>query len=427
MQSFLHAVRQTSYAGTDSKDSHALPDANSSMYSCLAPASAKLSQQVTQELAHLTGVHAFPGAHPTMLTSEDLWKLTQHPYKVAIRPFGLRMLLCFMTIDCRTVAVLVSENMMIVRATMSRVGFSMFRGSVFDGFVTIGEDGSVNFQVFDCLAFKGADASLNFHDSRYGKCAELVQGYQENPSASFVLELTPVHDADSREFYEMLQLKEKWHSVLYIPITRGVKKASAQSTLYQLGSLDIETVQKSLTEAILGDVASSSIQFSTWHPDKAGCAVVQKPQPAEAEAEAQQQEEGCAETVNDAWYKDEEDSDQDAQKSSQQEAAAIAPAWSSIEATVATVMHDPEPVKQNPVVKVQNNLPVQKPGGGTHKKGIKHNRRYGSFAPVPLQPAFSVPLSLKPARPTPDADGFTKVSRKARSATTRTDGIVREI
>lgn len=152
MQSFLHAVRQTTYAGPD-KNQKPLSEVHGATYSCLAPVSGKLSQQVTTELAGLTGVHAFPGTHPTMLSSDDLWKLTQHPYKVAIRPAGLRMLLCFMTIDSRTVAVLVSENMMVVRATMARVSFSMFRGSVFDGFVTIGEDGSVSFQVFDCLAF----------------------------------------------------------------------------------------------------------------------------------------------------------------------------------------------------------------------------------------------------------------------------------
>ena len=394
MQSFLHAVRQNSHTENagEGPASKLWSDMPSGTYSCLAPMSTKASQQVSAALAHLTGVHMFPGAHPTMLTSEDLWKLTQHPYKVAIRPSGLRMLLCFLTIEGRTTAALVSENMMIVRAQMNRVPFSMFRGSCFDGFVVIGEDGSVSFQVLDCLAYKGPDAAMNFHDSRYDKCAELVQAYQLGGGQGFELELVAVHDANSRGFYETLEMIDRWHSLLYIPVTRGIKKASAQSTLFQIGSIGIAEVKEALTEAILGNVvqdADSRLE-SEWAIASLVTQIIDTSDGQEAEAEGEGGTQAAPGTGG-----------------SQGEAAPSP--WTQTGASIAVLLSEPSksmpcPVKpKTPLVPTTNAKPFI-------KNYRKSGKRYGSFAPVPLQPAFCVPVSLQ--KPAPDADGFVQILRR---------------
>lgn len=93
-------------------------------HSCLTPVSNSFAQEIRQALYRLTGHQGFPLPYPVVLKQNDLAKLSKFDYQAIVCRGELRMALCFLQVgDRKTVTVLVSENLMVVRVKMQRVPF----------------------------------------------------------------------------------------------------------------------------------------------------------------------------------------------------------------------------------------------------------------------------------------------------------------
>ena len=93
-------------------------------YNCLTPVSNAFAQEIRHSLQKLTGLQGFPLPYPAVLKQTDLAKLSKFDYKALVCRGELRMALCFLQVgDRKTVTVLVSENMMVVRVRMQKVPY----------------------------------------------------------------------------------------------------------------------------------------------------------------------------------------------------------------------------------------------------------------------------------------------------------------
>ena len=122
---------------------------------------------VRRELEHLFGTAEFPGGQASPFTKAATWKLQTYPYTAIQMPDGARSLLVLVTVNGRCMAALVSRGMVVTRAHLPTVPQSLFKGSVFDGFLDK-SGGSLLFTVTDCLAFKG------HHDRRLSFCQRMA-------------------------------------------------------------------------------------------------------------------------------------------------------------------------------------------------------------------------------------------------------------
>ncbi|KAK9816139.1 hypothetical protein WJX74_007177 [Apatococcus lobatus] len=109
---------------------------------------------VLRELQRVVGTHKFPGCTHAPFTGDAAWKVVAYPYHAMRIPPGARALLALLTVDGQSMAVTVSKRMVVTGARLPTIPKSLFRGSVFDGYMEQG--GPVpRFWVSDCLAYKG--------------------------------------------------------------------------------------------------------------------------------------------------------------------------------------------------------------------------------------------------------------------------------
>ena len=234
-------------------------------YQCLSPLGGRDSTDVKRTLAALTKVGVFPAPHPTVLTEDDLWKLGSYPYRVLPRPAGLRMLLCLLKVQGRTLSVLVRENMMVVRVAMGKLPFSLFKGTVLLGYATQEQDGSAAFSVTDALFSKGANVGRMPWQPRRQAVQEFARAYDPEDSG-FSLYVPPMAPARDPVFWRSLD--GDWRSLLFVPEERSLKLGAAQSTLFELSRLDIDSVAEAMTNEVVdtGDDTSFRPRFGLAPP-----------------------------------------------------------------------------------------------------------------------------------------------------------------
>lgn len=135
---------------------------------------------VKKELERLFHTHNFPAPIPLPFTpsSTSVWKLNNYPYQACRQPTGAKVLLALLNIPGahghpRSVAVLVSASMVVTRVQLPNLPQSLFRGTVFDGYLDRSQP-ELKYTLMDCLAFKGRhDPSLDFFARRALLCAFL--------------------------------------------------------------------------------------------------------------------------------------------------------------------------------------------------------------------------------------------------------------
>ena len=114
------------------------------------------------------GLPGFPGCQPVPFTKDAAHKIKRHPYHAMNIPSGARGLLALITVHGRSIAVTISQRMTVTRAELPSLPQSLFKGSVFDGYLQRTAD-SIKFLVSDCLAFKGLSvAHLTLHQRLAG-------------------------------------------------------------------------------------------------------------------------------------------------------------------------------------------------------------------------------------------------------------------
>lgn len=124
MQAFMQQVRANSARHGPGSDEAPSDWSEPGTANCLTPVNNAFAQEIRQALSKLTGVQGFPLPYPVVLKESDLPKLSKFDYRAVVCRGKLRMALCFLQIgDRRTVTVLVSENLMIVRVHMQKVPF----------------------------------------------------------------------------------------------------------------------------------------------------------------------------------------------------------------------------------------------------------------------------------------------------------------
>lgn len=219
-------------------------------YKCLQPMGGRDTSEVKKALAALTGTSSFPAPHSCPLTVDDLWKLSHFKYKACFRGQGLRMLLCFLHVQGRTVSALVSENMMVMRVSCGKVPYVAFKGSVLLGYAVHGEDGSAQFEALDCLFAKGVNLGRQLWEPRRQACIDLLHDYTPDGSG-FALSLVQVADAGDEAFWQQAAANPEWRTILFVPERRALKMAAAQSTLFELSSLDWASVKENMTQQVL--------------------------------------------------------------------------------------------------------------------------------------------------------------------------------
>ena len=251
MQAFMrHKADNLPPPPTDDAHEHWWEDEETTQYRCLQPMGGRETSEVKKALAALTGVSAFPAPHPCALTVDDVWKLSHFPYKVLFRGQGLRMLLCFLHVQGRTVSVVVSENMMVMRVHCGRAPYALFKGTVLLGFATHAQDGSARFEVLDCLFSKGVNLSRQLWEPRNEACLEAVNTY-EGGGTGFQLAALPWADANDEAFWQHASANPEWRTILFVPAGRALKLAASQSTLFELSSLDHAAVRQAMTQEIV--------------------------------------------------------------------------------------------------------------------------------------------------------------------------------
>lgn len=235
-------------------------------YKCLVPAGSGLSADVKEALARLTGVEGvLPAPHPVVLVQDDLWKLSHYKYMCTMRGPGLRMLMCLLQVNGRTVAAFVSENMMVVRGMLGKLPFALFKGSVFTGYMVTGDDGSAEFTLFDCLYYKGKNMSKQMFEARQEMLMECHAAYHAAAvDCGFSLSFAPYWEATEERFWQLADEQDNWRSILFVPAGRGLKLGSVQSTLFELSSVDFATASDALTEAVIS-APSTGAAFAHAH------------------------------------------------------------------------------------------------------------------------------------------------------------------
>ena len=218
-------------------------------YQCLVPMSNRESADVKKALASLANTSAFPAPHPSVLTSEDLWKIGTYPYRVVKRHGGLRMLLCFLQVQGRTVSVLVRENMQVVRVKMGKMHFGAFKGTVLLGYATQEQDGSAGFSVLDVLFHRGANVSRLTWEPRR-QIAQTLLGEYSPANTGFTLYLPHMFSTRDRLFWQQIDADD-YLSLLFVPEERALKLGAPQSTLFELGCLDVDAVGEAMTQEIV--------------------------------------------------------------------------------------------------------------------------------------------------------------------------------
>lgn len=134
---------------------------------------------VQDELRRLMGLPGFPGYQAVPFTKEAAQKIKRHPYHAMNIPSGARGLLALLTVHGRSIAVTISQRMTVTRAELPSLPQSLFKGSVFDGYLQRSAD-SIQFLISDCLAFKGLSvAHLTLHQRLAG-----VTGFTNDTTCS---------------------------------------------------------------------------------------------------------------------------------------------------------------------------------------------------------------------------------------------------
>lgn len=216
------------------------------------PVGNAFAQEIRQAMSKLTGQQGFPLPYPVVLKHNDLAKLSKFDYKALVCRGELRMALCFLQVgDRKTVTVLVSENMMVVRVRMSKVPYGVFRGSVFSGYATPSSDGGADFVMSDCLYYRGRNMARRPFEERIESCLTCVEeASQDSVDSGFRLSLTPTWNVQSEDFWAMLQDDDSWTSVLFVPATLAIKTGAVQSTLFEHSAVDFADVRDALTDSI---------------------------------------------------------------------------------------------------------------------------------------------------------------------------------
>lgn len=113
---------------------------------------------VHEELHQLMGTGGFPGSTHLPFTKEAAWKVCAHQYHAMRVPAGRRCVLALLTLKGgRSIAVTVGLGMTCAAAQVQTLPQSLFKGSVFDGYLQQSPDSNKStFFVSDCLAFKGS-------------------------------------------------------------------------------------------------------------------------------------------------------------------------------------------------------------------------------------------------------------------------------
>lgn len=294
MQQFMHQVR-ANLAQNEAGAEGARSDWSEPFtYNCLTPVSNTFAQEIRQSLHKLTGQPGFPLPYPVVLKQNDLAKLSKFDYQAVICRGELRMALCFLQVgDRKTVTVLVSENMMVVRVRMQKVPFGIFRGSVFSGYATPSSDGSAGFVISDCLYYRGRNLARRPLQERLESCLLCVEDASKDVTESgFRLSITPTWNVQDEALWTALEEDDSWSSVLFVPASLAIKTGAVQSTLFEHSAVDFKDVADALTESIarpdlLDDCRGATV--TSWAadiPEEEGQATA--PQTAEPVPEIQQ-------------------------------------------------------------------------------------------------------------------------------------------
>lgn len=145
---------------------------------------------IHEALRAMLGPSSFPVALQVPFTKEAVTKIKSHPYQAISIPPGTRTLLCLLTVNGRSLATLVSQRMTVTKAQLPTLSQSLFKGSVFDGYMQRDSEG-IHFWVSDCLAFKGMSVNhLNLLQRLAGVSALMNQLRGVEPDKSMVT----IHD-----------------------------------------------------------------------------------------------------------------------------------------------------------------------------------------------------------------------------------------
>ena len=130
---------------------------------------------VLRELQRIMGTPDFPGCTHAPFTGDIAWKMAAYPYHAMEIPAGSRTVLALLTVNGTSMAVTVSRRMVVTRATLPTIPKSLFRGSVFDGYLDHGGT-SLCFWVSDCLAYKGTCDTRFTLNQRHAGVVGLLNG-----------------------------------------------------------------------------------------------------------------------------------------------------------------------------------------------------------------------------------------------------------
>lgn len=221
-------------------------------YNCLTPVSNSFAQEIRQSLQNLTGQQGFPLPYPVALKQGDLAKLSKFDYRAIVCRGELRMALCFLQVgDRKTVTVLVSENLMVVRVRMGKVPYGVFRGSVFSGYASASANGSAEFVISDCLYYRGRNVARRPLSERLDACVQCVdEATKEVTDSGFRLSVTPTWNAQDEGFWTSLEEDDSWTSILFVPASLAIKTGTVQSTFFEHSGVDFKDVANALTESI---------------------------------------------------------------------------------------------------------------------------------------------------------------------------------
>ena len=98
-------------------------------------------------------MEGFPGYQALPFTREAVTKIKAHPYHAMNLPGGARCMLALLTVHGRSIAVTISQHMVVTKVELPNLPQSLFKGSLFDG--SLQRHCSIVFCISDCIAFKG--------------------------------------------------------------------------------------------------------------------------------------------------------------------------------------------------------------------------------------------------------------------------------
>ncbi len=270
MMQFMQQIRANMAQQAPGKDEGRVDWSEDVTYHCLTPVSNAFAQEIRQSLQKLTGLQGFPLPYPVVLKQADLAKLSKFEYRALACRGELRMALCFLQVgDRKTVTVLVSENMMVVRVRMSKVPYGVFKGSVFAGFATPSKDGGADFVVSDCLYYRGKNMARRPFQERLDSCISCVdEATREISESGFRLSVAPTWNVQGDDLWNALEDDDSWTSVLFVPASLAIKTGTVQSTLFEHSSIDFKDVADALTESVSRpDLLKDCRGTSSWADD----------------------------------------------------------------------------------------------------------------------------------------------------------------